>query len=1123
MTPRRLLRGFKAATRRMVSDWPVVAAALATVVLSATLLSAGPIYGEAITISAFARAMENAPPEQSGLSISASPPSGDFEGADRLVEDTVAAAMGSAEGRVTAIARASIKEIISDAEDRDLAEIWHVEGIQELATLTAGRWPSEEGPAEVALPAAVAEALGVAPGDTLHLSARGSGPATYDLPVVGVFTVDDVDDIAWFQDPMIIEGSITSGGRVVYGPFIASRDTVVSRLDSDELRVTWRIAPDYNTLQVDDITRFSGAMSRLADTLNARKADAPGIEAPEVINFSLLSRIDERLATIDRSLTVTSSTILAVILQLSLLALYALVLTSRLVVDTRTTETALARSRGASPTQVAVPAFFEGILLAVPAILLGPPLAARLVALLSGFGPLASIDLTIEPRPNLTAYALAAVAAGVSVLALLWPAFRSARAFPDQQKKTRRVSGRGATQKLGIDIALIALLAVAIWQLGELGPRVSATVRGRLGVDPLLVIAPALGLAAGVILALRIIPRLARLSERVVSARVPAVPALALWQVARRPDRYSRSALLLMTAVALGVFASSFSASWTTSQMDQASHRVGADVKFLARRTADSLTDYELRNTLEEIPGVTAAIPVLQIRGPLARGLQGRFLLTDAGALTDVVRPRADVAGDIERLAEEMAAARTSLPSIPLPGEPTALRMVWEATELQDPTTPDTPPQPCPEVVEFPTCFHGSVAVVIRDGDGAIHRMQAGHVYGGHDPVTLEVDLRGMDGRAPTYPLSLSVIELTTDAGRPLPEGNYSSSISAIVSVLSLEAVDGDGSTTALELAPSEVSVGAHLPETSDIFTPPTARLEAGEGLTFAVSPGLSFRRFTGSPTDVTVAVMPGSSRIPLSFPIVVTEAGGDELVEGARLNLRALGLGQATGVIIGRLPTFPGVEPEPPLVVLVDLPTFQALSYVPGQPIVEAEEYWVAAEDPDEVAAQIGQPPISGGAIVNRQRVTEELISDPIALGTVGAFAIGFTSAAVFAVIGFAISAFVSARERQVEFSLLHALGLKRGQLGRWLLLEQAALVVVSLVLGLGVGLGIGEFLLPLVTLNQDGSQAVPELLVIHEWGSIWGFQMALLITLGVVLGTLVATVARRGVASSLRFGDEP
>src|SRR5690554_6352201 len=113
MTPRRLLRGIQAAARRMVSAWPAVAAAPATVLLSAPRPCAGPIYGGVITISAFARAMENTPAEESGVSISASPRAEDFERADRVIDVVIDVAMGGIDGRVTAIARATTPQIAS--------------------------------------------------------------------------------------------------------------------------------------------------------------------------------------------------------------------------------------------------------------------------------------------------------------------------------------------------------------------------------------------------------------------------------------------------------------------------------------------------------------------------------------------------------------------------------------------------------------------------------------------------------------------------------------------------------------------------------------------------------------------------------------------------------------------------------------------------------------------------------------------------------------------------------------------------------------------------------------------------------------------------------------------------
>ena len=68
-------------------------------------------------------------------------------------------------------------------------------------------------------------------------------------------------------------------------------------------------------------------------------------------------------------------------------------------------------------------------------------------------------------------------------------------------------------------------------------------------------------------------------------------------------------------------------------------------------------------------------------------------------------------------------------------------------------------------------------------------------------------------------------------------------------------------------------------------------------------------------------------------------------------------------------------------------------------------------------------------------------LATDPVALGIIGALGIGFVAAALFAIVGFVVSASVSARERINEFALLRALGLSSGQLSVWLSLENAVL----------------------------------------------------------------------------------
>ena len=104
-----------------------------------------------------------------------------------------------------------------------------------------------------------------------------------------------------------------------------------------------------------------------------------------------------------------------------------------------------------------------------------------------------------------------------------------------------------------------------------------------------------------------------------------------------------------------------------------------------------------------------------------------------------------------------------------------------------------------------------------------------------------------------------------------------------------------------------------------------------------------------------------------------------------------------------------------------------------------------------------------------------DALATDPVALGVIGALSIGVAAAAAFAIVGFIVSAAVSARERVTEFALLRALGLSSGQLSGWLSLENATLAVISLVAGTALGLLIAWVALPFVTVTRSAETAFP------------------------------------------------
>jgi hypothetical protein len=264
---------------------------------------------------------------------------------------------------------------------------------------------------------------------------------------------------------------------------------------------------------------------------------------------------------------------------------------------------------------------------------------------------------------------------------------------------------------------------------------------------------------------------------------------------------------------------------------------------------------------------------------------------------------------------------------------------------------------------------------------------------------------------------------------------------------------------------------------------------------------------------------------LPETFPVVVSDA----LVEsgfvglGQVLAAPQLRLGNARAVVEGTVESFPSVRDDTETALIVDLPTYQMIDYEPGFGLDRVDEYWLSVSgEPEAVLASLETPPLNSFATEGVQELVDELVSDPVALGTIGALTVGFVAAAVFAAVGFAVSATVSARERLVEFALLRALGLSPRQLGSWLVLEQGALVVASLALGTAVGVLLTAVILPLITLTQSGGPAVPDVIVVYPWRTVVVLETSVLAVLAAIVAILTSVLRRVGLGSMLRLGED-
>ncbi len=1132
--------------KRAAADWLILSAAAITIFLATTLLATGPIYADAVSLSGVQRTLEDAPVTESNVEITVRTTPGNYADNNERVQEEVPRTFALTGGELTQRAVSESYELpVQRSPDKiDLGVFRYFEGIESRATLIDGNWPSPgEMPFQTAIPDAAAALLELEVGDELVLINRRDRDISVPITIAGIYRVDDPNDPYWFDDTLDTEGFAEGSSFNTFGPFVVDLETLLTEMTPLSTEVNWRVFPDYENLTVSEVSgmraRVQGMESRLNRGRNAGN------------RYSVETSVIQILRDTERSLLVTRSGVLILTVQLAILAGYALLLTAGLLVESRKVETELLRSRGASSRQVLTMATMEGILLTIPAALLAPWIAALVLRILNDVGPLASINLEIVPVVTRTSYVLALLAALGCIIALAIPAYRSAQSFNQAYVSSGRQRSQNMVQRTGIDLALLVVAAVAFWQLRRYGAPLTSTVQGRLGIDPLLVAAPALGLLAGAILALRSIPLIARIAERSATSRTTAVPALSAWQVARRPLRYARSALLLIMAVAIGLFAASFTTTWKQSQDDQANYAVGADVRVNPnRRFNSSIPELNLENAQLQADGVSLSMPVLRQFGNLSRSSgSGRFVYLDATEAADVVQFRDDLADQpFSALMQELVDRRPSIATIPIPGTPERL-----ALEVTVDIVPLDESVQIPEFIPSRNLeFNPSAQLVVQDAAGLLYRINLGPINAScaevdedgqedtstageqiaQEPndlscgrerveVTLPYTMTNGQVATPEFPLSLVDIEIQA----PSPIGIQREATIEISGLHASEEPSGDN-WTPITTDLNQDSWQLEYSNLINAFFLPSASYSAEQpenGLKIDILSGAVDGNF---PFPVYYSFRPYGTTLPEQIAVI---ASGHFLALtdteiGDSIPLSTLSAAAANAEIVGSVTSFPTVDPEREEVFIIDLPTFQMMAFVPGDGIRGATERWVSvsgAAIPD-VAATLLADPYSSQRVVDRIDQADTLKSDPVALGAIGSLSMGFVAAAIFAALGFAVSAAVSARERLTEFALLRALGLSSRQLAGWLSLEHGILVLISLVFGTFIGLVLAWIVLPLISITQQARTIVPSVIVIYPWVSILWLELLVIAVLGAVILTLALLLRRMGLGSLLRLGED-
>lgn len=1120
---------------RLHSQRLVLGAAFVTIVLATTLLTALYVYVGAATTAGIRTAITAAPEPATGAMVhTTAADSAALEPIDAyirgLLDDTFAAVPHETALRLESDNTYTLPRRAGQGAEDELAVFATYEGLADHAELVAGAWPdasaaaAEEdapdesvpgagAPVEVVLPQLAAEILGLAPGDTLTVVQR-LDEVPVEVTVTGTYDPIDPDDWFWRADVLDTRGIQIGATYPVIGPFVvADQATLAGAVAATGLDVEWRLGANWAVASAGDVGTVRAGIPALTRDLPADR------EEPLTGSVQVETELDEILTSLQRSLLSSQSMMLIPVLQLALLAAYTLLLAARLLSEHRRTESALLQARGGSTRQLIGLALRETALLVVPAAVLAPLLALLLLRLAEGRGPFGNLAAAATtPQPSW--WLVSGTTAVLCGFALLMPSLRRERTYVESQAERGRQGRRSVLQRAGADLLLLGGAALAYWQLRHYESPVLGSGAGGQ-IDPLLVLGPCLALFAAAAVALRLLPHIANLAQRLAARRPHLAGALGAWQVSRRPLRYTGPALLLVLALAIGGMSIAYGASWRLSQADQADFQAGADIRMQAASDFDALPALGQPGALLAVAGVETVVPVWQ--GSTALGDESvEVLAIDAVAAPGSVRLREDLAStDLASLMRPLVEGRPDAAGIPIPGEATQLALTVAATlGYEDPAAP---PLVLPQAPS-------SLQIVVEDAFGSTFRLSTeGIVF---DGTTREVvvDL-GALARAgtdvatagPAYPLSIVGVTV----GAPLVSvytGPLDQSFDESLLFSATARLEVLAARAAQEPVPvpdgfswnSEVGVCGFIG--SGLTDAVTAEIDIPSGgflsIVLTPEPGLV------AVTEIGVGLSAGTpvTAIPVVLDRRAASAAATRVGETVTLRLGSVSY-QAT--VSGIVDAFPGTSGATGVVV-VDYVTMARNQFLAAEATIVPTAWWLTSSDPTATADALDNSPLLADAVVSRERLTDELSTDPLGAATLGALLAGFVAALGFAAVGFAVNLVIGARERMSEFAVLRALGVSRRQVLRMLLVEQAFLVGLGVGVGLIIGLVVSALVVPLVVLSPQALRTVPPVLLAIPWQVLGAVVVGTVVGLGLLVGVAAGRLQRQGMGGALRLGEQ-
>ena len=1154
------------AVRRIISNWKLEVILLFGVMLAVALMSSEVIFSDMLAEAALRHSLNVAAPEEVNFSVrtfsgQSPPPRVDarfsaYQSDVNFVENRITEPFRPYlrdQSRLLETATFFFEgyphlELSNDVRPRggfkNMSGLW-----PQRVIIDQGRWPytfPEDArplagePVEVAVDALGAKMLGLRPGDQMGVfpAASFENPPSIAVNIVGTFHRTDPDDEFWY------------GAARVFS-FESDRWTIIPLFTTEEA-VFQQVIGAYPGLYTEATWFYyvdrQGVPAKKVDTLQSIIRRAEADVGVNLRNSSTSFKLDRLLDDHEEQLMLARIPLFLIIFLVTGILVYYLVLVAGLMIRARSTEIAMLKSRGATTPQVGLLVLVEGLLLAVPAVLVGPLLALAVVRILGtvffqlgGDGGLVSVPVELSSQAFLLGLAGGLLAVAVLSVSGLVASRHSIVEFRQVGARPPRTP---FIHRYYLDLLFLALIFTLWWQIQRHGSFLVRPLGSReLEIDYSLLLGPILGLLALGLLVMRFLPLLVVILARVAGPVAPAWLVHGLRHLSRDPMVPGALVVLLMMATALGVIGSAFSSTLEQSQRDQALYAAGADVRIEHEGTRAPTSQSQLWGKVKEMESVLGVAEVQRTNAHTTTttfSTSGTLLAVDAAKFADAAWYRSDFT-DGRPLSEIMAKLSPD-PSSPAPLAD-GIQLPWEATGLALWVHPN---RPDPRL---------TLLARMQDAAGYYFDVNIARLdFRGWQRLAVDIlprppTTRRFQGSPEPTPASssgeVSYIWNVREPGVVLARpyrllALYISSRRRVVEpgVLffgRLSAITPEGEVLVDDFQdpqrwhvledPTRRGLLALEPSTSISLS------ENGSSAGFSWSPGgVGLRGIRAGPPEQPIPAL-----VSRSFLEAADARSGDTVAVG----LSSYSLPFEVVEVVDYFPTLDAKEKP---FAIIDLETFIHYGNLHGARIAGgSNEFWVrmgtSPEDVRAVAEAIGNERVRVQETHLASELVDHQLDRPVITAGWGALLVlMFLAMVVAAGSGVVLFSFLDTRERQTEFALLRTLGSSKRQLNGVVWFNLFLVVICGIGLGslagqlLVGGISMGSWaepvldmfnILPLMEVAEEGVPVTPPMVLRTNWVTLLGSYLFLAgVTAGTVVG-LAWFTAKMEVQQLLRIGD--